>query len=240
MIAALGGLLLLAATDLSSDVSVSEVEIRSSFDGTELLVFGAVNLAADPARPITLVVDVTGPPVAATVRRKGRVAGIWANRSAAVFDRVPGFHFVTGTHPLDQIASDDALAALGLLPAKWPELGEDRTAPGFAEAFIRLRVQEGLYGAETGQVLLREDGLFRTTIMLPSNVPTGRYTVRSLLFAGGQRVAEDEAGFSVRKAGFERLVYRFAHDWPLLYGLAAVVFAFGVGGLAAILFGGRR
>ena len=53
------------------------------------------------------------------------------------------------------------------------------------------------------------------------------------------RLVSRSASLRVEKAGLERFVYEFAHDWPWLYGLFCVVLAV-LAGYAGYLAFNRR
>jgi uncharacterized protein (TIGR02186 family) len=78
--------------------------------------------------------------------------------------------------------------------------------------------------------------LFRTVLTLPSNVPTGDYSVRILHFRDGVALSERVTDMNIRKAGMSALIYSFAHDYPVFYGLFAIAFAVASGWLAAVAF----
>ncbi|MGF1606004.1 MAG: TIGR02186 family protein [Rhodothalassiaceae bacterium] len=244
MIAWLAGVIIvlgLAAPPLLVDLSVSRVEIRYSFAGANLLLFGAIGEAADQADRLDVLVVVKGPPTPTVVRRKDRIAGIWVNRESVEFDDAPGFYYLASTRPLDAFISADQLAALAVRPEDLPLQAEaDDEAAKFRAALIRLKRQEGLYGLDPDAVTIRQQRLFRTDIPLPANVPTGPYAIDIYLFADGRLAARDRASLEVTKEGFERLVYTLANDRPFLYGLFAVVIALIAGWLAALVGQRRR
>jgi uncharacterized protein (TIGR02186 family) len=82
---------------LSSD----QVAITATFDGSSILLFGAVRRDAPPPEGASLEVAVTvsGPLQPLTVRRAERVGGIWVNRGAAEVDAAPSFYAVATTGP---------------------------------------------------------------------------------------------------------------------------------------------
>ncbi|NJK42722.1 MAG: hypothetical protein HC937_03435 [Aquincola sp.] len=113
MIRALLALLCLAAPALAQETIVSglsqnRVSITADFDGSEILIYGAVKRDTPPPEggPLEVIVTVEGPSTPVTVRRKARVAGIWVNTDAVVVDSAPSFYAVATTGPLRHILSD--------------------------------------------------------------------------------------------------------------------------------------
>ena len=223
------------AQPLVTDISDHLVAITSSYTGTELLLFGALDGAGGD-----IVVVVRGPEERMTVRRKDRVFGIWANAEMLTFRAVPSFYAVAASRPVDEIAPTRTLARLqiGAANLRLSSIGtaDEATAKSFREALIRLKTANELYQEQAGRVAFLGNQLFRTRVKLPSNVPIGTYTAEVYLFRGGNVVAAQTTPLFVNKLGFERAVYDWAHRNPLIYGLAAVLIALLAGWIAAIAF----
>lgn len=239
---ALLGLSLAAASasaqeGIVSGLSQNRVSITADFDGSEILVYGAVKREAPaPEGPIDVIVTVEGPETPLTVRRKDRVWGIWINNASVAVDSAPSFYAVATTGPLTRILSatenlrrgitiDRVIRAVGIT-------AEADASDAFVEAMMRVRTDEGRYRLLEGRVALTEDTLFRVDVNLPANLTEGEYKVRLFLLRGGRVVAEQERLIGVRKEGLERLIFNLAKDRPLAYGLLSLVLA-AVSGWAA-------
>lgn len=227
-----------AGQSLVAGLSQNRVGITANFDGSEILIYGAVKHDAPDqgARPLDVVITVEGPAAPVIVRQKARVAGIWVNRASLRIDNAPSFYAVAASAPLDQILSeaddlrfgitlDRAIGAVGV-PT------EDGRTSEFVAALERLQTAEDRYRVEKDRVQLIEQTLFRTDVVLPANLTDGDYKVRMFLVRDQQVIDRLERVISVRKEGLERLLYNFAHDQPFLYGLASLVLA-AVAGWAA-------
>ena len=85
--------LLLAASKpvLVPDVSARSIEIRYSFSGAQLLLFGAILYPGGrvPDRPLDIAVVVKGPVQPILVREKQQIAGIWMNADSYRFRSAP-------------------------------------------------------------------------------------------------------------------------------------------------------
>tara|TARA_R110002096_G_scaffold131485_3_gene281362 strand:- start:145 stop:903 length:759 start_codon:yes stop_codon:yes gene_type:complete len=231
-----------AVQALVTDLSNTRIEIRYSFDGAQLILFGAVG--SSTINPVTseydIVIVVRGPNAPTVVRRKDNVGGIWINNENLVFPSAPGYYAVAASRPLDEIASATVYEANGIGFSNLPLL--TKTARGlvapdavFKEALFRLRSGDGLYRQEKDTVTKLAEGLFKTDIHLPANVPVGKFNVETFLFQKGSLKSRDRINLTVDKEGFERAAYDFAHGYPFLYGLTAVFVAIGAGWLAGVL-----
>ena len=241
-----------APNHVVADLSEDLVEITSGYHGTELLLFGAYRgMPGDD-----LILEVRGPSTDLLQRRKEQKAGIWVNVETVKWMAVPSFYHLFSTRPLTEIAGSDALGdarigadTLGLRMAQAaggnnghgagddsvigaPVAGTAAQTEGLARNMTRM----GLWGTKSNAVATQQDMLYRTALSLPSNVPPGAYVIRVLHFRDGVAINESKTDMNVRKAGLSALIYRFAHDYSLFYGLFAIAFAVASGWLAAVAF----
>ena len=222
-----------AADPLVADLSSREIAITTGFTGSELLLFGAVDGAGD------VVVVVRGPPRQEVVRRKQRIAGVWVNADSVSFREVPSFYHVASTRPLAEIATPRALTGLelGADRLKFQRVGSARPGDGaFRKALLRNKRRDRLYSNGGGKIKMRGRRLFRTTVVFPTIVPTGTYSVDVLLFRGGRVVDTETTPLTVRKVGLEANIYDFAHQQSALYGIIAILIALMAGWLAGAVF----
>lgn len=233
------------AEKLVADLSDNTVSIESNFTGTNIVVFGEITRdAATVGRPepYDLAVIVAGPEQRVTTRRKGRFAGIWVNRDAETFLDVPSFLATHTTRSAVEIAPRPVLEQhrIGLFNLNLPITGDSGVPmsdrDNFRQAFLRLRVESGLYAERSGAIRFLSDTLFRTTVPLPANVPVGDYTVTTYLLRGGALLASDQQSLVIAKTGFEQFTYRLAHNYAAVYGLLAVALAVFTGWLAGVIF----
>ena len=225
-----------AQAPMVADISERRIGIDSGFKGTELLLFGSIGTPGD------VVIVVKGPPQPLTVRRKRRIAGVWVNADAVTYDDVPGYYAVVSNRPLDEIASERVLRRhqIGLrnLVLKG-ENGPADAGEDFDNAIRRLRIDNGLYLEDGDGVAVRNGQLYRTNIAFPANVPVGQYTTQVYLFQDGNVIAAETSPILIDKTGVERAIFSFAHQWPLFYGIFAVLIAGFTGWGAAQVFRNR-
>jgi uncharacterized protein (TIGR02186 family) len=237
MIRMLAVLLLMASPALSEEtivagMSQNRVSITADFDGSEILIYGAVRRetpAPTDRGPMEVIVTVEGPSTPVAVRRKARVAGIWVNTDSVRVDSAPSFYAVATTGPLNHILSDTDNLRYGItiervIRAVGITAEADR-ASEFLEGLLRVRTSEGRYRILQGKVELTEETLFRTDVILPSNLTEGEYKVRLFLLRDKRVIASQERVIGVRKEGLERFIFNLAQTQPLLYGLISLALA---------------
>lgn len=223
---------------LSSD----SVAITASFNGSEILIYGAIKRETPipEGPPLQVIVTVEAPSSSVTVWRKERKAGIWINAEAVRIGAAPGFYAVATSAKLDDILLPewDSRYRISLSHAMRAFAGQVavESAVPFTEALIRIRQDEGLYRLDEGSVSLIDQTLFRADVSLPANLVEGAYKTRIFLLRNGEVIDVFVAPINVRKVGVERWLYRLAFDEPFLYGLMSLAVAVFAGWGASAAF----
>lgn len=223
-------------------LSQDRVAITATFDGSEILIFGAVKRETPipPGPPLEVIVAVAGPSSPVMVRRKERKLGIWVNTDSVLVDLAPSFYAVATSGPLDEILTDtEDLRNRISIERAIRSVGAAmhiRGAQEFADAVVRIREDEGLYSIRENTVAVDEQTLFRTSIAMPANLTEGAYPTRIFLTRGGKVISRFETVIDVRKVGLERWLYNMSRQQPLVYGLMSLAIAIAAGWGASTAF----
>ena len=217
-----------AKPQLVPEVSQDNIQIRYSFTGAELLLFGAIVYPGGriPEGQSDIAVVVKGPTERIVVREKQKVAGIWMNVESARFRSAPAFYAIASSRPLDRIIDERTAAiyelGLGNLQLS-PATGNPvEVQQRFEDGLIALRDRTQLYQEDPDGVQIRDGVLYRASINIPARVPVGDYTAETFLIRNGRVIAGEAREVRIEKFGFERFVANAAEQWSLAYGLAAV------------------
>ena len=232
---------LLRAEEIVPGLSSNRVAIDATFDGSDILIFGAVKRdapAPEDASPLGVIITVSGPPRTLTVREAERRMGIWINAGAVRVDAAPSFYAVATTRPLSEVLSDteDLRHSITIARAIRAVGNDVGNRDDYLDAFVRLMREGGNYLRLEGRVTFPEQTLFRTQIQLPANLIEGNYATRIFLTRDGQVVDSFETTIFVRKTGIERWLYVLSQRQPLLYGLLALSIAIAAGWTASLAF----
>ncbi len=229
-----------SAEEIVLGLSQDEVAITATFDGSDILVFGAIKRDAPAPEDSALgvIVTVAGPDKPVTVRRKDRVAGIWVNTDAVEVDFAPTFYAVATNAPLSEILDPDedtnTRISIGkVIRSVGPAEGGSED---FINALIRIRAGDELYQVLEGQVDVEAETLFRTDIRLPANLTEGDYKTEIYLTRDGQIVDLYSTMIPVQKVGLERWLYNLAHERALIYGIMSLAIAIAAGWGASAVF----
>lgn len=234
-----------AAEELVTALSSDMVSIQSNFTGTEIVIFGQVSRdlnSVGRSGEYDLAIIVEGPSQQVTTRRKARFLGVWVNRYYETFEHVPSFYALASTTSTGNLGSRELLDTneIGLNHINLA-ISRGSAVPlserdDFRRAFLRLRQEQGLYSERPDGIEFLTDTMFRTNMPLPANIPVGVYKVKGFLLQDGTLLSATEAELNVAKIGFEQITYNLAQNYPLFYGIMAVLLAIFTGWFASVIF----
>lgn len=223
-------------------LSQAEVAITTNFNGSEILVYGAVKReqAIPEGPPLEVIITVAGPSRPVMVRRKERRFGIWVNTDAVEVDQAPSFYAVATSAPLNDILKriEDLRYKISI-PRAIRSVGAPMTisdSASFTDALIRIRSGSNLYQVVENGVVVDEQTLFRAAIRLPAALTEGDYVTRIFLTRGGEVVAQHSTSIDVRKVGLERWLFTLSRENALIYGLMSLAIAIAAGWGASAVF----
>ena len=222
-------------------MSQDEVAITATFDGSNILVFGAIQRDAPiPETPIDVIVTVSGPSEPLDVRRKAKRFGIWVNTDTVQVDAAPSFYAIATSAPLGDILTEtEDLRHKVSINRAIRSVGAPMNildAQGFTDAVIRIREANGRYTLQEGSVSIDQQTLFRTSINMPANLTEGDYSTRIFITRDGAVVDQLSTTIDVRKVGLERFLFSLSREQPLLYGLMSLAIAIFAGWAASAVF----
>lgn len=228
------------AEEVVAGLSRDTVQITTNFDGSEILIFGAVKRTTplQEDMPVEVIVTVEGPSAPITIRRKDKRFGIWVNNASVEVDMAPAFYAVATSGPIGDVLSDvedlryhvsidRAIRAVGL---------EREDSEAFIEALIRIKESQDAYVTSFGSVKIEEQTLFTSAIQLPANLTEGDYKARFFLTRDGEVLDVHETTIDVRKVGLEQFLFNLSRQQPLIYGLMSLAIAIFAGWSASAFF----
>src|SRR5689334_10746301 len=236
-----------AKESVQADVSARNVAVTSSFNGIEIVIFGAVDNSQQPSAEsgfYDVLIVVEGVPGRIIVRRKNNVAGLWLNTASATFDNVPSYYAIASTRPIDEITTEEfrATHGVGFQHLRFtPAFGQTQALStedlkDFRQAIVRLKEKQGLYIQGNFRVAFIGKSLFRATIELPANVTVGPFDTRVYLFREEKLLSQYSVRLNLEREGMERHLHRFAFGYPTLYGFVTVALAVAAGLIASTIF----
>ena len=210
---------------LQVELADSRVDITTGFNGTKVVLFGTSDEAV-----ADIVIILRGPETTVAVRRKGRVMGAWMNRKSVEFRRVPSYYDIASTLSDEYLESNQPALIenqIGLNHLDiYTEDNEDAaTLDIFRDALIRNMQEQGLYALKPHVLNSLNPRFFKATFLLPPGVPTGLYTIETLMLRDNAVLSKESRTLMVGQVGFNARVYLFSREYSFFYGIFAVVMA---------------
>mgnify|MGYP001374131831 FL=1 len=221
-----------------SDIDKSDIELSTRFDGTSLLVFGALSPEDDKA---SLLVEVVGPPASVDIRKKIQIWGIWVNRKIAQFHDVPSFYQISISNPEHPILKEIEYQKLKSIFYDFLEttsISEDETsAEQYYGELTRLKKKLGNLSTFEESINIIDNKLFSYKVNLPKKIHPGIYKIRmTLIDQKGIALSKSEQRVNVSKVGIQEFLSSNSKNNPVFYGMFSVIIALLLGFSAAQLF----
>ena len=231
-----------SALVIGSDID--EITIGANFSGQDLLVFGA--FYSDPSLPRDakgdVIIEVKGPPQTVQVRKKKSFYGFWLNSTEVTFTEVPGFYYLTSTTDInDELLNQNNISLLtqqDTQDIQWGKIQMTKDKNDFLNAMKRNKNDLDLFAisSDLNQIEILDGNLFKTNIPIPNTVPIGSYTVSVYLLINSELKQNYNYNFKVKRIGIESMIHNLATNYPLIYGLLAVIIAGLMGWISAEMF----
>ncbi|AOU99816.1 hypothetical protein BI364_16090 [Acidihalobacter yilgarnensis] len=218
-------------TELSSD----HVDISTRYTGDEITLFGAMS------EPAQVVVKVTSPTQAVSIKQKGRVGPFWLSVAKYDIADTPGLYFLLSSAPIDKILPataqrryglglQDALSGMHVSPTP-------ADAATFRHALLDLKARHHEYVVNGQAVKILGQRLYSTTIKLPAQLPLGTYRVDIYLVRNGQVIATDHRQINVAEVRIEHWISSIADKRSWLFGISFTLAVMALGLFLGVVMG---
>jgi uncharacterized protein (TIGR02186 family) len=178
---------------------------------------------------------------------KGRVGPFWMTVRQYAVSGLPFMYKIHASRPLQDIISAETANELELgYPALKKKMQmhliRGEAAPDDAEkifnGFLKIKKEANLYNIEEGpeRLEITEGRLFSHYFRFPPAATEGYYIVESFSFTNGELVGYGKDEINVRKVGLEAWLTNAAKNYPLAYGIGAVLFAVAAGLFVGMIF----
>ena len=221
-----------------SDIDRSDIELSTRFDGTSLLVFGAILPGDDRA---SLLVEVVGPSTSVDIRKKVQLWGIWVNKKIAQFRGIPSFYQISisnSEHPILKEIENQKLKSIFYDYLETTSISEnENSAEQYHNELTRLKKKLGNLSTFEEKIDVIDNKLFSYKVNLPKKIYPGIYKIKmTLIDQEGIQLSKSEQNVNVSKVGLQEFLSSNSKNSPVFYGLFSVIIALFLGFSAAQLF----
>ena len=221
-----------------SDIDRSDIELSTRFDGTSLLVFGAISPGDDRA---SLLIEVVGPSTSVDIRKKVQLWGIWVNKKIAQFRGIPSFYQISisnSEHPILKEIEYQKLKSIFYDYLETTSISEnENSAEQYNNELTRLKKKLGYLSMFEQKINVIDNKLFSYKVNLPKKIYPGTYKIKmTLIDQEGIELSKSEQSVNVSKVGLQEFLSSNSENSPVFYGLFSVIIALFLGFSAAQLF----
>ena len=223
------------AKEVYFDLSEDNIEIKTDFDGKEIIIFG---LLQDNYHTL---LTIKGPLSKMKIQKKERLFGVWINNKQITYSNIPTLFFLSSSSKIDEILPDsiqinDDLNFDKILNNKTFDQNfifeNDQTT--WNENFVRIKKKQLFY--KEFEMKIFKDKLFQTSVFFPTNTIPGIYTVDIYYIKHKTIMSKDQKKIIVKKTGIGSDIYDFARSNAATYGVFVIIFSILCGLIAATLF----
>lgn len=222
------------------DENEKDIRIKPNIAGTEVVLYGAM-----PSGKKDIIIEVVGPARNISLEEKRRIYGFWLGLGRADYFQVPSYYNIMSSRKLNEIADQSVFDKLRLgvinLPLGSAKISNTKTSQNiFNKNLKKYMLDKGQFKISENEISVKSGpgkvGIFSTEFLLPSNSYQGKYFVRYFIFQNGEFISYAENKIDLKQAGFSRAIWLTATNFPLLYGILAVILSGSLGWLISTIF----
>ncbi|MFL2520488.1 MAG: TIGR02186 family protein [Alphaproteobacteria bacterium] len=225
----------LQAEEVYFDLSQDNIEIKTDFNGKEIIIFG---LLKDNHETL---LTIKGPPSKMKIQKKDRYLGVWINNKQIIYSNIPTLFFLSSSSEVVKILPSSTLINENL---SFEKILKNKTFNQnfifennqdlWSKNFVRIKKKQLLY--KEFEMKIFKNKLFQTSVFFPPNTVPGTYNVDIYYIKNNTIINKDQKKIIVKKTGIGSKIYKFAKDNAATYGVFVIIFSILSGLIAATLF----
>ena len=223
------------AEEVYFDLSEDNIDIKTDFDGKEIIIFGLFKDNHDT------LLTIKGPPSKMKIQKKERYFGVWINNKQIVYSKIPTLFFLSSSSKIDKILPNsiqinDDLNFDKILNNKTFDQNFifENDQSTWNKNFVRIKKKQLFY--KEFEMKIFKDKLFQTSVFFPPNTIPGIYNVDIYYIKNKTIMIKDQKKIIVKKTGIGSDIYEFANSNAATYGVFVIIFSILSGLIAATLF----
>ncbi len=223
------------AEEVYFDLSEDNIDIKTDFDGKEIIIFGLLKDNHDT------LLTIKGPPSKMKIQKKERYFGVWINNKQIVYSKIPTLFFLSSSSKIDKILPNsiqinDDLNFDKILNNKTFDQNFifENDQSTWNKNFVRIKKKQLFY--KEFEMKIFKDKLFQTSVFFPPNTIPGIYNVDIYYIKNKTIMIKDQKKIIVKKTGIGSDIYEFANSNAATYGVFVIIFSILSGLIAATLF----
>ena len=226
---------LLKSEEIYFDLSQNNIDIKTDFNGREIIIFGLLKEDHDT------LLTIKGPPSKMKIQKKDRYFGVWINNKQITYSKIPTLFFLSSSSNINEILPSSILVNEDL---SFEKILNNKTFDQnfifendqniWNENFVRIKKNQLYY--QEFEMKIFKNKLFQTSVFFPPNTIPGNYNVEIFYIKNNSIMHKDKKIITVKKSGIGSEIYNFANNNAATYGVFVIIFAVLSGLFAATLF----
>ena len=223
------------ADEVYFDLSEDNIEIKTDFDGKEIIIFGLLQDYHDT------ILTIKGPSSKMKMQKKERYFGVWINNKQITYSKIPTLFFLSSSAKIDEILPESIQINNDL---NFDKILNNKTfdqnfifendQSTWNENFVRIKKKQLFY--KEFEMKIFKEKLFQTSVFFPPNTMPGIYNVEIYYIKHNAIMKNDKKQIIVKKTGIGSDIYEFAKNNSATYGVFVIIFSILSGLIAATLF----
>ena len=225
----------LQAEEIYFDLSEDNIELKTDFNGKEIIIFG---LLKDNHETL---LTIKGPPSKMRIQKKERHFGIWINNQYVTYSNIPSLFFLSTSKKINEILPESILINEDL---SFEKILNNKTfnqnfifkndQEDWNNNFVRIKKEQSFY--KSFEMKKIKDKLFQTSVFFPPNTIPGIYNVNIYYIRNNTIMSNDQKKIVIKKSGIGSKIFDFANNNAATYGVFVIIFSIFSGFIAATLF----
>ena len=223
------------AEEIYFDLSEDNIEIKTDFNGKEIIIFGL--LKEDHEALLT----IKGPLSKTKIQKKDRYLGIWINNKQIIYNKIPIIFFLSSSNNINDILPKSILINQDLsfetiLNNKNFDQNFvfENNQRNWNDNFVRIKKKQSFY--KEFQMKNIKNKLFQTSVFFPPTTIPGIYKVDIYYIKNKRIMSKDSKKIIIKKTGVGNNIFNFARENAAIYGIFVIIFSILSGLIAATLF----
>ena len=200
------------------------VPISVDFTGRTMRIYGATDIKG------TIILTIRGSNTKFALHKKTKKYGFWVDSKTADIEQVPAYYNIMTSNHINTNAYT-SINQIGIENTQ-PKITPLTTGQNIEKLWqdtIEVQKRLGRYTYQANGVVKKGQYLFEAIVRLPSDIPTGIYTLSAYVQTKNELVLTTNKGFYVGRDGITKILYTSARDYPFWYAILVILASIGIG-----------
>ena len=201
----------------------SFVPISVDFTGRTMHIYGATNIKGN------IIITIRGKDIEFALHKKSKQYGMWVDKKEA-YIKAPSYYTMLSSTPINaSLFQKDSYIGIQNVPHEIKSISGNLNKGELWRNAVSAQRRLGRYSYQANSIVQKGKLLFQASVKLPSDIPTGTYTLLAYIKDKDGLRKMTERKFYVGRSGITKLLYISARDYALWYALFSILFSFLIG-----------